>query len=271
MFSIFEKMTSAKNVFLLSLAIFALVNDGLGMIEIHKKLRRDDAPSYNLDSIEDYAFKHSPFVPSIVVKCIQELENRGMHQMNFCTTKKVGVEEINDLLNTLITKNTNVDISSYSISVIAGTLTYFLRNIKETLISSKSVYYFAKAVELETDNKELMQLIKRQPTIKRNTLALIIIHLKRHAQINNYDLSEKSHIKHVREVLFKLKLYKQIQNYEYYEILTSINKITLRLLKLSKKFWNSIVDYTSIIDVMPSVIEANDEDDWVASGGRSSE
>ncbi|XP_051168514.1 rho GTPase-activating protein 15-like [Leptopilina boulardi] len=274
-------MTSTKNVLLLSLFIIALIKDSLCVLPAQKKTSviHVDLDDDNLGPIEKYKSENPPYVPSILVECFRELDSRvqSKEQSEQLYLVGGGIESAKELMEKLFDENTNVDLSLYSVQVIAKTVLYFLSNLEESIIPPNSMYVLSAAVEHSKaldKEKKLKIFIENLPEIRRNTLALIIIHLKQIAKKTNYDLTVVRNI----EMKFGPTLiqidFDTIPGKDnlksYYNLLY---KIISGFLDLPFKYWNSIVDYETVTAYKPFLRKRNDVESSMesASGSASSE
>ncbi|XP_051166923.1 uncharacterized protein LOC127285130 [Leptopilina boulardi] len=135
------------------------------------------------------------------------------------------------------------------------------------------MYELTHAVQQSNEIDKAVKLkifIKNLPELRRNTLALIIIHLKRIAKKSNYDLKVMSYIETIfGPTLIRIDVHK-IPHYKpggiYHDYLL---KIISEFLNLSFMYWNSIIDYESITAQKPILRKRNDLESSMESASDS--
>ncbi|XP_023112798.1 rac GTPase-activating protein 1 isoform X2 [Felis catus] len=138
--------------------------------------------------LADYVSQTSPMIPSIVVHCVNEIEQRGLtetglYRISGCdrTVKELKEKFLRVKTVPLLSK---VD----DIHAICSLLKDFLRNLKEPLLTFRLNKTFMEAAEIpDEDNSKaaMYQAIGDLPQANRDTLAFLMIHLQRVAQSPN--------------------------------------------------------------------------------------
>ncbi|MCI4387576.1 hypothetical protein PGIGA_G00075790 [Pangasianodon gigas] len=136
-------------------------------------------------TLADYVSVTSPMIPPLVVHCVNEIEQRGLHETGLYRLS--GADRVVKELKEKFLRGKSVPLLSKveDIHAITGLLKDFLRNLKEPLLTFGLNSNFMEAAELadEDNSTALMyQTISDLPQPNRDTLAFLIIHLQRVAQ-----------------------------------------------------------------------------------------
>lgn len=133
----------------------------------------------------DFVPSAPPMIPSIIVHCVNEIEQRGLHEKGLYRISGCDktVRELKEkfLRSKNIPSLSNVD----DIHAICGLLKDFLRNLKEPLLTFRLNKTFMEAAEiLDEDNSiaAMYQAVGELPRANRDTLAFLMVHLQRVAQ-----------------------------------------------------------------------------------------
>ncbi|XP_050781656.1 rac GTPase-activating protein 1 isoform X2 [Gopherus flavomarginatus] len=136
-------------------------------------------------TLVDFVPMTPPMIPSIVVHCVNEIEQRGLretglYRISGCdrTVKELKEKFLRGKTVPLLSK---VD----DIHAICGLLKDFLRNLKEPILTFRLNKTFMEAAEiLDEDNSvaAMYQAVGELPQANRDTLAFLMIHLQRVAQ-----------------------------------------------------------------------------------------
>ncbi|XP_078057189.1 rac GTPase-activating protein 1 isoform X1 [Mustelus asterias] len=138
--------------------------------------------------LADFTSHKSPMIPSIVVHCINEIEQRGLSETGLYRIS--GCDRTVKELKEKFLKGKNVPLLSKvdDIHAICGLLKDFLRNLKEPLVTFKLYSAFVKAAEIPDDDNSIAamyQAIGELPQPNRDTLAFLMNHLQRVANSPN--------------------------------------------------------------------------------------
>ncbi|XP_068194762.1 rac GTPase-activating protein 1 [Antennarius striatus] len=135
--------------------------------------------------LADYVPDTSPMIPHIVVHCISEIEQRGLHETGLYRVSGADrtVKELKDkfLRSKTIPALSKVD----DVHVITGVLKDFLRNLKEPLLTFHLNRSFMEAAEVADDDNSIALMYKTVgdlPQPNRDTLAFLVLHLQRVAE-----------------------------------------------------------------------------------------
>ncbi|XP_051169358.1 uncharacterized protein LOC127286807 isoform X3 [Leptopilina boulardi] len=221
---------------------------------IHVLSSEDETMQQNSDErqpeklrIHQYSLDSSSSIPIIIIRSIQELENRGINniQDTYYYTRNRNVND-NNLLKEIILSN-NVDLSQYDPLIFPKIIKTFLSDLRSPLIDPRMSKNLSQAVESTVDFKKLKELIKELPLVNRKTLALLMIHLKR-VLINENSVSQS-----------RLNLYYRRAFISYYTSADNQKKIIDAFFSLPFDYWNSITDYASVIHVLSSEDETMEQ------------
>uniref|UniRef100_A0A8B9NUI3 Rac GTPase-activating protein 1 n=1 Tax=Apteryx owenii TaxID=8824 RepID=A0A8B9NUI3_APTOW len=136
-------------------------------------------------TLMDFVPTTPPMIPSIIVHCVNEIEQRGLREMGLYRVS--GCDKTVKELKEKFLRAKNVPLLSKvdDIHAICGLLKDFLRSLKEPLLTFRLNKTFMEAAEiLDEDNSvaAMYQAIGELPQANRDTLAFLMIHLQRVAQ-----------------------------------------------------------------------------------------
>ncbi|KAJ8260165.1 hypothetical protein GJAV_G00177840 [Gymnothorax javanicus] len=135
-------------------------------------------------SLEDYVSASHPMIPSLVVHCVNEIEQRGLHEPGLY--RVCGVERaVRELKERFLNTRAVPTLSKVEdVHVICSLLKDFFRSLKEPLLTFRLNHTFMDVAELDDDNSIAMmyQTISDLPSANRDTLAFLILHLQRVSQ-----------------------------------------------------------------------------------------
>ncbi|ROL43166.1 Rac GTPase-activating protein 1 [Anabarilius grahami] len=136
-------------------------------------------------TLASYVSSTSPMIPSLVVHCVNEIEQRGLRETGLYRVS--GSDRVVKDLKEKFLRGKTVPLLSKvdDIHAITGLLKDFLRNLKEPLLTFRLNRAFMDAAELSDDDNSIAliyQNISDLPQPNRDTLAFLIIHLQRVAQ-----------------------------------------------------------------------------------------
>ncbi|XP_042309660.1 rac GTPase-activating protein 1 isoform X1 [Sceloporus undulatus] len=133
----------------------------------------------------DFVSLTPPMIPSIVVHCVNEIEQRGLHETGLYRISGCD-RTVKDLKEKFLRGKTMPLLSKVEdIHAICGLLKDFLRNLKEPLLTFRLNKAFMEAAEiLDEDNSvaAMYQTVGELPQANRDTLAFLMLHLQRVAQ-----------------------------------------------------------------------------------------
>lgn len=126
---------------------------------------------------------HKCSIPFVIIKCVQEVEKRGLDQEGIYRISGF-TDEIETLKFTLDKEMEKTDMSesSYSINVVTGTLKLFLRLLPIPLVTFQAYPVFLEVSNEKDEGIVILKLreaMKALPTAHYNCLKYIIQHLNR--------------------------------------------------------------------------------------------
>ncbi|KAM9856316.1 rac GTPase-activating protein 1 [Aulostomus maculatus] len=193
--------------------------------------------------LADYVSDMSPMIPPLVVHCISEIEQRGLHEAGLYRLS--GADRTVKELKEKFLRSKNVPVLSKvdDIHAITGLLKDFLRNLKEPLLTFYLNRRFMEAAEVPDDDNSIAliyQTITGLPQPNRDTLAFLIIHLQRVAD----SLETKMDISNLARVFGPTIVGHGIPNPDPMTILQDTKrqpKVVERLLNLPADYWGQFV------------------------------
>uniref|UniRef100_A0A3Q2XQV5 Rac GTPase-activating protein 1 n=1 Tax=Hippocampus comes TaxID=109280 RepID=A0A3Q2XQV5_HIPCM len=135
--------------------------------------------------LADYVPDISPKIPPLVVHCIGEIEQRGLHEAGLYRLS--GADRTVKELKEKFLRSKTVPVLSKvdDIHAITGLLKDFLRNLKDPLLTFHLNRQFMEAAEAPDDDNSIAlmyQTVSVLPHANRDTLAFLILHLQRVAE-----------------------------------------------------------------------------------------
>ncbi|XP_068068603.1 rac GTPase-activating protein 1 isoform X2 [Anomalospiza imberbis] len=136
-------------------------------------------------TLMDFVPSTPPMIPSIIVHCVNEIEQRGLHETGIYRIS--GCDKTVRELKEKFLRAKNIPLLSKvdDIHAICGLLKDFLRSLKEPLLTFRLNKTFMEAAEiLDEDNSiaAMYQAVGQLPQANRDTLAFLMVHLQRVAQ-----------------------------------------------------------------------------------------
>ncbi|KAM5182361.1 rac GTPase-activating protein 1 [Mantella aurantiaca] len=133
-------------------------------------------------TLADFVPSTSPMIPSLVVHCVSEIEQRGLHETGLYRISGCD-RTIKDLKEKFL-RGKSVPLLSKvdDIHAVCGFLKDFLRNLKEPLLTFRLNKTFMNAAEISDDDNSIAaiyQAVDELPAANRDTLAFLMIHLQR--------------------------------------------------------------------------------------------
>ncbi|NP_955925.1 rac GTPase-activating protein 1 [Danio rerio] len=194
-------------------------------------------------TLANYVSNTSPMIPSLVVHCINEIEQRGLHETGLYRVS--GSDRVVKDLKEKFLRGKTVPLLSKveDIHAITGLLKDFLRNLKEPLLTFRLNRAFMDAAELSDDDNSIAlmyQNISDLPQPHRDTLAFLIIHLQRVAQ----SPATKMDITNLARVFGPTIVGHAVSNPEPMTILQDTKRqprVVERLLSLPVEYWSQFM------------------------------
>nr|XP_057908400.1 rac GTPase-activating protein 1 [Doryrhamphus excisus]XP_057908401.1 rac GTPase-activating protein 1 [Doryrhamphus excisus] len=193
--------------------------------------------------LADYVPDISPKIPPLVVHCIGEIEQRGMHEAGLYRLSGADrtVKELKEKF--LRSKTVPVLSKVEDIHAITGLLKDFLRNLKEPLLTFHLNGQFMDAAEVSDDDNStalMYQTVGVLPQANRDTLAFLVLHLQRVAE----SLDTKMDVTNLARVFGPTIVGHAVANPEPMTILQDTKrqpKVVARLLNLPATYWAQFV------------------------------
>ncbi|NXQ22163.1 RGAP1 protein, partial [Peucedramus taeniatus] len=136
-------------------------------------------------TLMDFVPSTPPMIPSIIVHCVNEIEQRGLHETGIYRIS--GCDKTVRELKEKFLRAKNIPLLSKvdDIHAICGLLKDFLRSLKEPLLTFRLNKTFMKAAEIPDEDNSIAamyQAVGELPQANRDTLAFLMVHLQRVAQ-----------------------------------------------------------------------------------------
>ncbi|NXU00875.1 RGAP1 protein, partial [Buphagus erythrorhynchus] len=136
-------------------------------------------------TLMDFVPSTPPMIPSIIVHCVNEIEQRGLHETGIYRIS--GCDKTVRELKEKFLRAKNVPLLSKvdDIHAICGLLKDFLRSLKEPLLTFRLNKTFMEAAEISDEDNSIAamyQAVGELPQANRDTLAFLMVHLQRVAQ-----------------------------------------------------------------------------------------
>ncbi|CAB1329973.1 unnamed protein product [Coregonus sp. 'balchen'] len=195
-------------------------------------------------TLADYvSHVQSPMIPSLVVHCVSEIEQRGLHETGLYRLS--GSDRTVKELKEKFLRGKTVPLLSKveDIHCITGLLKDFLRNLKEPLLTFRLNRTFMEAAELVDEDNSIAlmyQTISDLPQANRDTLAFMAIHLQRVAQ----SLGTKMDITNLARVFGPTIVGHAVPDPEPMAILQDTKrqpKVIERLLGMPVEYWSQFM------------------------------
>ncbi|XP_062827019.1 rac GTPase-activating protein 1 isoform X2 [Anolis carolinensis] len=136
-------------------------------------------------ALMDFVSLTPPMIPSIVVHCVNEIEQRGLHETGLYRISGCD-RTVKDLKEKFLRGKAMPLLSKVEdIHAVCGLLKDFLRNLKEPLLTFHLNKVFMEAAEISDDDNSvaaMYQTVGELPQANRDTLAFLMLHLQRVAQ-----------------------------------------------------------------------------------------
>ncbi|NXG18676.1 RGAP1 protein, partial [Grallaria varia] len=136
-------------------------------------------------TLMDFVPSTPPMIPSIIVHCVNEIEQRGLHETGLYRIS--GCDKTVRELKEKFLRAKSIPLLSKvdDIHAICGLLKDFLRSLKEPLLTFRLNKVFMEAAEIPDEDNSvaaMYQAVGELPQANRDTLAFLMVHLQRVAQ-----------------------------------------------------------------------------------------
>ncbi|XP_051915411.1 rac GTPase-activating protein 1 [Hippocampus zosterae] len=193
--------------------------------------------------LSDYVPDISPKIPPLVVHCIGEIEQRGLHEAGLYRLS--GADRTVKELKEKFLRSKTVPVLSKvdDIHAITGLLKDFLRNLKDPLLTFHLNRQFMEAAEASDDDNSIAlmyQTVSVLPHANRDTLAFLILHLQRVAE----SLDTKMDISNLARVFGPTIVGHAVPSPDPLTILQDTKrqpKVVERLLNMPASYWAQYV------------------------------
>ncbi|KFZ62080.1 Rac GTPase-activating protein 1 [Antrostomus carolinensis] len=194
-------------------------------------------------TLMDFVPSTPPMIPSIIVHCVNEIEQRGLREMGLYRVS--GCDKTVRELKEKFLRAKNVPLLSKvdDIHAICGLLKDFLRNLKEPLLTFRLNKTFMEAAEImDEDNSvaAMYQAVGELPQANRDTLAFLMLHLQRVAQ----SPETKMDVTNLAKVFGPTIVAHAVPNPDHMTILQDTKrqpKVVERLLLLPTDYWSQLM------------------------------
>ncbi|XP_075448016.1 rac GTPase-activating protein 1 isoform X2 [Ascaphus truei] len=193
--------------------------------------------------LADFVPTTSPMIPSIVVHCVSEIEQRGLHETGLYRISGCD-RTVKDLKEKFLRGKAVPLLSKVDdIHAVCGLLKDFLRNLKEPLLTFRLNKAFMQAAEIpDHDNSiaAVYQAVDELPAANRDTLAFLMIHLQRVGQSKD----TKMDISNLSKVFGPTLVGHAVSDPDPMTILQDTKRqpmVMERLLSLPGDYWNQFL------------------------------
>ncbi|XP_056411347.1 rac GTPase-activating protein 1 [Hyla sarda] len=194
-------------------------------------------------SLADFVPLTAPMIPLLVVHCVSEIEQRGLHETGLYRIS--GCDRTVKELKEKFLRGKSVPLLSKvdDIHAVCGFLKDFLRNLKEPLLTFRLNKSFMKAAEITDEGNSIAaiyQVVDELPAPNRDTLAFLMMHLQRVADSPDC----KMDITNLAKVFGPTLVGNAVADPDPMTILQDTKrqpKVVERLLSLPADFWNQFM------------------------------
>ncbi|XP_032831484.1 rac GTPase-activating protein 1 [Petromyzon marinus] len=137
-------------------------------------------------TVADFAPSTAPMIPMLVIRCVGEIEQKGMHETGIYRVPGCD-RTVKELKERFVRSRGTVPVLSKveDVHVVCGLLKDFLRSLKEPLLTFALNGTFMAAAEIPDEDNSvaaMFQAIDELPQANRDTLAFLMLHLQKVAQ-----------------------------------------------------------------------------------------
>ncbi|XP_040196206.1 rac GTPase-activating protein 1 [Rana temporaria] len=194
-------------------------------------------------TLADFAPSTSPMIPPVVVHCVSEIEQRGLHETGLYRIS--GCDRTVKDLKEKFLRGKNVPLLSKvdDIHAVCGFLKDFLRNLKEPLLTFRLNKTFMNAAEISDDDNSIAatyQAVDELPAPNRDTLAFLMTHLQRVAESRDC----KMDVTNLARVFGPTLVGHAVPDPDHMTLLQDTKrqpKVVERLMSLPADFWNQFM------------------------------
>nr|XP_023015499.1 rac GTPase-activating protein 1-like [Leptinotarsa decemlineata] len=198
-------------------------------------------------TIADYTPMTPPMVPSLIIHCVTEVELRGLNELGIYRIP--GSErDVKGLKEKFLTGRTTPSVKELDIHVICGCIKDFLRLLKEPLITYARWNDFIQAVRAKDPQDiepALYEIISQLPQPNRDTLAYMILHLKKVSESPECKMPSTNLAKVFAPTIVGYSSDEPDPN-KLIEETKLIMKVMSHLIDLPSDYWSSFVNVSSV-------------------------
>ncbi|XP_061432610.1 rac GTPase-activating protein 1-like [Lethenteron reissneri] len=137
-------------------------------------------------TVADFAPNTAPMIPLLVIRCVGEIEQKGMHETGIYRVPGCD-RTVKELKERFVRGRGTVPVLSKveDVHVVCGLLKDFLRSLKEPLLTFALNGTFMAAAEIPDEDNSvaaMFQAIDELPQANRDTLAFLMLHLQKVAK-----------------------------------------------------------------------------------------
>ncbi|XP_020629776.1 rac GTPase-activating protein 1-like [Orbicella faveolata] len=195
------------------------------------------------ENIEFYAPSTGPMVPEIVIKCIEEIERRGLTEVGIYRVP--GAERSVKELKEKFLQGKIPDLRKVEdIHVVCGLLKDFFRKLAEPLVTYYLWSAFVDAAN-KTDEDDsasaTYQAVSELPQANRDTLAYLVVHLQKVSHCTECKMSASN----LAKVFGPTIVQNSSSNLEPMQMLQEAKwqpKVVERLLSMPVDYWNQFIN-----------------------------
>lgn len=197
--------------------------------------------------LTDYAPLDPPYIPALVIHCVNEIEARGLCEVGLYRIP--GAEkEVKELRERFYRGKGYPNLSQVvDIHVVCGCLKDFLRTLKEPLVTFRLWNDFVVAAENPDRDAGLtstFQAISQLPVANRDTIAFLMLHLQRVGESEACKMSLSNLAKVFGPTIIGYSVPVQA-NQDPMQMISDIKKQQLvleRLLTISSDYWMNFIN-----------------------------
>ncbi|XP_071371323.1 rac GTPase-activating protein 1, partial [Centroberyx affinis] len=214
------------------------------------------------DTLESFAPVTHPRVPLLIVRCVNEIERRGLEERGIYRVPG-GERLVKELREKYIQGKGVLMLSKVDeIHVVCGLLKDFLRKLKEPLITFRLHRTFMQASEIpdESNSTAIMyQAIGDLPKANRDTLAFLMLHLQKVMKSPQCQMDQNN----LARVFGPTIVGHGMAEPTPMTIMRDTNtqpKVVCRMLSFPEEYWRRFLAVQKD-QVLPSMKGANNQDD----------
>ncbi|KAI7685852.1 hypothetical protein SSS_05355 [Sarcoptes scabiei] len=220
----------------------------LSCSKYHKKLPGSNFPRSLIDFVN---FENNkPLIPDLLLKCCDEIERRGLRIPSIYLIKRPSEITQNLMLNLLYPTEVKEKVSHLEIHSLCNVIIHFLRylvDLNDPLIPGDlcidSPIQLNSVIDLNF--KVVKDIVHKLPVAKRDTLAFLMIHLRKVLKNSNVNFVTKENLVEVfAPLVIDFATLTDKNQIKHEKIISSLTMKTL--LSISSDFWIQLTSTQSI-------------------------